>query len=236
MNLKDRAIILEKKLLKENHYIVTCFTEKNGIYSGVVRNNKKLNNPNAEGNLIDFLWNARLHEHLGYLKIETIKSYNAYIISDKTKLYAFNSLVSLLKVFFYEREPHNNLFPKLLDFINGLKGGFSIKKYFLLELDILSESGHHLNLDMCASNGSRENLIYVSPRSGRAVSKESGSMFANKLLELPQFLINECPIKKQDINAAYILTSYFMNRYILLDKPKPPARECFFQHILSRFC
>ena len=103
MNFKDRGIILSKKFLQDNKYIVTIFTEKHGLYSGVVnKSSKKEGSVLSEGNLVDFLWNARLHEHIGYAKIEPIKSFGAHIITNKTKLYAFNSIVSLLKISFCE--------------------------------------------------------------------------------------------------------------------------------------
>ena len=86
MNFRDRAIIISKKPLKEHNYIITVFTEKHGIYSGVMQQyNKKTGDNLAESNLIDFFWNARLHEHIGSAKAELIKSYNTPIMMNKTK-------------------------------------------------------------------------------------------------------------------------------------------------------
>lgn len=232
MNFRDRGIIISKKPLKERSCIITVFTEENGIYSGVLRQYSKKTGDNlAESNLIDFFWNARLHEHIGSAKAELIKSYNAPIMMNKTKLYAFNSIVSLLKTSFCEREPHNNLFPVLLNFIEGLKQNFSFTQYMQLELAILAESGYQLQLDSCAATNSTENLEFVSPKSGRAISKQAGEAYAKKLLKLPKFLLQDIEIDNTAIYDAFRLTSYFFERYIFLNKPQPMARLCFIEHL-----
>ena len=230
MNFKDLGIILSKTPLKERSSIITIFTEKHGIYSGVLKQYSKKSGDNlVEGNLVDFFWNARLHEHIGSAKAELIKSYNAYLMIDKSKLYAFNSIVSILKASFCEREPHNNLFPQLIKFMDTLKQEFSFKNYIKFELEILKESGCQLQLDSCAATGINEELIYVSPKSGQAVSREAGAPYADKLLKLPRFLINDCDLDRHSINDAFKLTSYFFERYILIDKPIPMARSIFME-------
>ena len=232
MNFRDQAIIISKKPLKENSCIITVFTRSHGIYSGVLRQySKKMGDNLAEGNLIDFFWNARLHEHIGSAKAELIKSYNAHIMMDKTKLYAFNSMVSLLKMSFCEREEHNNLFPTLLRFIEGFKQSFSLKDYIELELEILAETGYKLQLNNCAVTNSDQDLYYVSPKSGRAVSSQAGENYADKLLKLPKFLIEDSKINESEIQDAFRLTSYFLERYIFINKPQPLARKNFIEHL-----
>lgn len=234
MNFKDRGIILSKSPLKEKSSIVTIFTENHGIYSGVLKQySKKSGDSLAEGNLVDFFWTARLHEHLGSAKAELVKSYNAYLMTNKTKLYAFNSIVGILKASFCEREPHNNLFPQLILFMEKLKESFAFDEYIKFELEILKESGYQLQLNSCAATGSNEDLIYVSPKSGQAVSRNAGTPYASKLLTLPQFLINKESINLNSINDAFKLTSYFFERYILVDKPNPTARSCFIELMQS---
>ncbi|MCP5369802.1 MAG: DNA repair protein RecO [Rickettsiaceae bacterium] len=234
MNFKDRGIILSKKNLQDNKYIVTIFTEKHGLYSAVVsKSRKKGDNILLEGNLVDFLWSARLHEHLGYAKIESVKSFGCYIINDKIKLYAFNSVVSLLKISFCERESHNNLFPDLLSFMESLKENCCIELYIRLELALLAETGHTLQLDKCAATNSANNLFYVSPKSGRAICKEAGEVFADKMLLLPQFLVSDIAIDYEQLNQAYLLTSYFIDRYILFGRAPPAPREIFYHYMMN---
>lgn len=235
MNLTDRGIIICKTPLKEKSHVVTLFTQNHGIYSGVMRSHisktGKSSSPGImEGNLVDFHWQARLHEHLGTAKCELIRSYNAYLIQDRIKLYAFNSIVSLLKKAFCEREPHNNFFPLLLDYIDKSRSTFCFKRYIKLELAILQESGYGIDLTTCADTGTTENLIYVSPKSGRAVCASSGKPFADKLLPLPQFILDKENIAasqpdKSSIKAMLQLTSYFLGRYIYPNNEMPEARN-----------
>ena len=228
MNFCDQGIIISKRMLKERSYIVTIFTEKHGIYSGVLKQySKKTGDSLVEGNLVDFFWSARLHEHIGSAKAELIKSYNSHIMMDKTKLYAFNSIVSLLKIAFCEREPHNNLFPDLLKFIDSLKQEFSFLEYIKLELSILAEAGYQLQLDRRAASGTNKDLCYVSPKSGKAVSKTEGEPYASKLLKLPKFLNGNSEATKSDIQDALNLTSYFFERYITPNKPQPKEKSRF---------
>lgn len=157
-----------------------------------------------------------------------------------TILYAFNSLVGLLKLAFHEREPHNNLFPLLQTWLDTSGKKFSLYDYVKLELAILAEAGYGLNLDYCAVSGSTEELYYVSPKSGRAVSKEAGLPFAGKLLILPKFLVVKekdiSKISNLEIKQAFDLTTYFINRYFCSNNPPQQvlsARQIFIGHVLS---
>ena len=250
MNFADRGIIIYKTPLKERSHVVTLFTQNHGLYAGVARSttskSKKGSNPGiVEGNLVDFHWQARLHAHLGSAKCELVKSYNSHLMLSKTKLYAFNSLVSLIRCAFCEREPHNSFFPVLLQYMEKANKPFDFRNYIQLELAILQEAGYGLDLSSCTDTGTSENLAYVSPRSGRAVCEASGKPFANKLLPLPQFLLsmnknqldnNENsnpppPLGAKDIRDALRLTSYFLGRYVYPNRESPQPRRQFIELI-----
>jgi DNA repair protein RecO (recombination protein O) len=234
MNFRDQGIIIAKNCFKENTYVVTLFTEKHGLYSGVIKQyGKKNGDVLAESNLVDFFWGARLHEHLGSAKCELIKSYSSFIIQNKTKLYAFNSIVSVIKKAFCEREPHNKFFPKFLNYLDQQKNdqNFSFTDYIKLEIDLLAETGYQLVLDRCVVTGEINDLYYVSPKSGQAVCKKVGEEYANKLLVLPQFLLNSMQPNSEEKKQALQLTSYFLNRYILHDSVIKD-RQNFIEHII----
>ncbi len=234
MNFRDQGIIIAKNYFKENTYVVTLFTEKHGLYSGVIKQyGKKNGDVLAESNLVDFFWGARLHEHLGSAKCELIKSYSSFIIQNKTKLYAFNSIVSVIKKAFCEREPHNKFFPKFLNYLDQQKNdqNFSFTDYIKLEIDLLAETGYQLVLDKCVVTGEINDLYYVSPKSGQAVCKKLGEEYANKLLVLPQFLLNSMQPNSEEKKQALQLTSYFLNRYILHDSVLKD-RQNFIEHLI----
>lgn len=237
MHFRDRGIIIAKRPLKENSAIITLFTELHGLYSGVVKESKKHGSVNQEGNMVDFFWQSRLHEHLGMAKCELIKAYSSFLITDKIKLHAFNSLISLIKIAFHERDSHNNFFPIFADYINNLSKNFNFTEYIKVELAILRESGYGLDLNECAVTGSKDNLHYISPKTGRAVCKSSGEAYHDKLLMLPQFLISDVPVPKitnVQKQEAFNLTTYFFNRYFSQNNKLPPAREVFITLTLAK--
>lgn len=225
MHFEDNAIIIAKRPLKETSLILTVFTESHGLYSAVVKTSKKKSPGLYEVcNMIHFSWSARLHEHIGFAKCEMLKSFSSLIMNDRRKLYAANSLVSLIKIAFIEREPHNDFFLHLLSYLESLSKVFNPADYFKLELELIKQAGYSLDFSECAANGSRENLIYVSPRSGRAVSKEGAVGFESKLLPLPGFFLEHAQATQKEIEEAIKLTSYFLERYIYHDKEPEPRR------------
>lgn len=233
MNFRDIGIIISTRPLKENSIIITLFTQQHGLYSGVVRKSpQKTDFVHQPGNLVDFFWQARLHEHIGSAKCELLKSYSGFLISNKSILYAFNSIISLIKLAFHERETHNNFFPILMEYLDRLIKGFDFKTYIELELAILAESGYGLQLTECAATGSCENLSYVSPKSGKAISKAAGLPYKDKLLLLPAFFtLPSSEITILQKKQAFTLTSYFFNRYFFHNLEQPEARKAFIEHI-----
>ncbi len=238
MHFRDTGIIISSRPLKEGALIVTLFTQNHGLYSGVVRRPiKKADTTHQVGNVVDFFWQARLDEHIGLAKCELVKAYSGLIISNKARLYIFNSIISLIKLAFHEREPHNNFFLILEGYVLKLikltkLTTSELKDYIEFELAILAEAGYGLQLHECGATGSTENLQYVSPRSGKAICYEAGLPYKDKLLALPQFLNSEdiqpTLLQKQQ---AFALTSYFINRYFLHDKAQPAARAALIEYI-----
>ncbi|MGX6960459.1 MAG: DNA repair protein RecO [Rickettsia endosymbiont of Pentastiridius leporinus] len=235
MNIKDIGVIIAKKPLKENTFIITVFTKNHGLYSGVAKeSSKKSKFIYQEGNIVDFLWQARLHEHIGMAKCELIKSYTGHFIMNKAKLYAFNSVTSLIKTLFHEREEHFNFFSFLINYLDNLSKNFCFRDYINFELALLTEMGYELDLTKCGVSHKEQDLTYISPRSGRALSYKVGLPYKDKLLILPKFLLsnnNEIILegKKQALN----LTSYFFNRYLFHNHKQPEARQMFIEYILT---
>jgi DNA repair protein RecO (recombination protein O) len=236
MNFCDIGIIISLKPLKENLDIMVIFTKDHGLYSAIVRRALRKNYIiNQTGNLVDFFWKARLREHIGVAKCELIKSYCGFFINDKIKLFAFNSIIDLVKFAFHDGAPNNDFFVIFKKYLDSLTKNFSIIDYFKFELDILTHSGYGLALDVCAVTGSKNDLCYVSPKSGRAISSSAGLEFADKLLLLPKFLYEaQSEITFKDKKQAFLLTSYFFNRYFFHNCTQPESRKVFFEHIIMQ--
>lgn len=229
MKVQGRAIIISKRLLEENSAIVNIFSKDHGLYSGVVSRLKGKSGIDIHqiGNLVDFHWNARLEKHIGTLRCELVTSYSSKLMYDKHKLYSLNSLLSILSSSLRPHDKHPNLFDEVMNYIDKLASSkFSFLDYIKLELSILSEVGYSLDISRCCSSGSMEDLIYVSPKSGRAVSRGAGAPYANKLLPLPSFLASEYePENGEEVRIAFDLTGYFFKRYIFKDGAEPAQRE-----------
>jgi len=235
MNIKDIGVIIAKKPLKENTFIITVFTKNHGLYSGVAKeSSKKSKFIYQEGNVVDFLWQARLHEHIGLAKCELIKSYTGHFIMSKAKLYAFNSVISLIKELFHEREEHYNFFSALINYLDDLSKHFSFRDYINFELALLAEMGYELDFTKCGVSGVTQDLAYVSPKSGIALSLEVGKPYKDKLLILPKFLLSDNnEITLEEKKQALSLTSYFFNRYLFHNHKQPEARQSFVDYTLN---
>lgn len=229
MKISGRAIIISKRLLEENSAIITLFSQENGIYSGVVSKlqSKSGTDIHQIGNLVDFHWNARLSAHIGILRCELVKSYSSKLMQNKHKLYSLNSLLSVISSSLKPHENYPLLFDETISYIENLiLGQFSFLDYIKLELFILSQVGYSLDISRCCSSGALEDLVYVSPKSGRAVSRIEGEPYASKLLPLPSFLTQEHePEMVEEIRKAFDLTGYFFKRYIFKDGSEPIYRE-----------
>ncbi|MES2215101.1 MAG: DNA repair protein RecO [Pseudomonadota bacterium] len=231
MQIKDIAIIIQKRPLKEKSAIITVFTKNHGLYAGVVRDvTGKMSAIYQPGNVVDFTWNARLDEHIGTTKCELLSS-NVHFMQNKSKLYALSSILSVTLASLRERSNHNHFFMHLEDYIARGSEPFSFMDYAYLENALLTETGYGLDLGSCAVNGSTSDLAYVSPKSGRAVSRTAGEAYKDKLLKLPECFLNATePKTSEDFGQVLDLLLYFFQRYIF-GKNEPLPRKIFAEHV-----
>ena len=161
-------------------------------------------------------WRARLSEHLGGFNVELIEAHAARALDDAAALAAIGSLAGLARLL-PERDPHPQLYAAALHVI----GAFDAPRLWpaLLvrwELLLLQELGFGLDLSECAATGGDSELVYVSPRSGRAVSREAGQPYDAKLLKLPAFLReDDAASGESDLLSGFALTGYFLERDVL---------------------
>ena len=190
MRWADDGIFLSGRPHGETSVIANIFTRANGRTHGLVKGgrSRRIRPLLQTGNGLRVEWRARLEDQLGVYTVELTDPAAARILDDKLALAGMNAVAALLQVL-PERDPH----PKLFDAVNeclaqagGAAFPASIARF---ELTLLDELGFGLDLSKCAATGSAENLIYVSPRSGQAVSQDAGEPYRDKLLPLPAFLL-----------------------------------------------
>lgn len=225
MQLTDLAIFLSAKKHGENNAIASILTKQHGLYNGIIKgvNNKKLNSLYQPGNIINFLWKARLPEHLGLLQFELIEALPYDILSDRVKLFAFSGMCNILSQVLPERVPEERLFIEfrhIVAFANETENSW-LARYVMFELLLLFELGFGLDLNECAVTGELEDLCYVSPKSGRAVSKKVGKPYHDKLFLLPKFFVNHTyleDITKSELKEGLTITGYFIEKHLLTPK------------------
>ena len=231
MEWKDVGIVLGLRRHGEGSGVLEAMTQAHGRHLGLVRGARSLKGGavHQPGNVVSLVWRARLDEHLGAYQAEAIDMRAGRLIDDARALAGLNVICALLRLA-PERDPHPHWFQQALETLDALETPRAGAALAAFELLSLGESGFPLDLTSCAATGSRENLIYVSPRSGRAVSGEAGAPYRDRLLKLPRFLLDaDAPVGEDDLAAAFALTGYFLNRDIFAPRglSLPDARKVF---------
>ena len=220
MKWQDTGIVVSTKKYGESSLILNLFTENHGLHSGLIKfsNSKKIRNMFQVGNICVVEWTGRLEDQLGYYKSEIEKSVSHNIINNSLKIDVLISLSSLLNKLLADRQVHSSLFLNTINFIHYLNNDekYWMLKYIRWELKFLSELGFGLDLSKCAVTGSTNNLQFISPKSGRAVSAEGAGEWRNKLFILPKFFLldNEFTDDKSELLKGIKITTFFLNRYV----------------------
>ena len=230
MDWSDEGIFLSAKPLGEANAVAELFTLGHGRHLGLVRGgrSRRMRPLLQPGNLLVVTWRARLSEHLGGFTVELIEAHAGHILDDPRALAAIGSLAGLARLL-PERDPHPALYAATLRILRAFDDA-SLWPTLLVrwELQLLQELGFGLDLSECAATGVDADLAYVSPRSGRAVSRDAGQPYCSKLLKLPAFLLNDAtPAGEGDIAAGFALTGHFLERDVLEPHglTMPQARE-----------
>ena len=228
MDWRDEGIVLSFRKHGESAVIAHLLTQHHGRHAGLVRggNSTKMRGVLQQGNELSVQWRARLEDHLGSFAIEFQEGHAARVLSDPGRLSAMLSACALVDLCLPEREPHPDIFATLRALLLALPDAAWAAEYVAWELSLLAELGFGLDLSMCAASGATTDLIYVSPKSGRAVSAVAGENFKDKLLPLPQFLVGKEVVEPRDIADGLRLTGYFLDRHVLAPNAKllPDAR------------
>lgn len=237
---QDLAIIIDNKKYGENSAIVTVLTKDNGLYRGfVTAGYSGKNRPIYQiGNYVDLIWRARLHEQLGYFTAELSLSVAAQLIFDAKRLAALAAIAALIAETLPEREPNYDIYKKMYNFTQLLlvNNNDWIKYYVEFEIELIKNLGFEIDFSKCVASGVKEDLIYVSPKSGCAVSKDAGEPYKNKLLKLPRFLKGDNDNLSNDcIKNGLILTGFFLQKYHFAAKFRgmPFARTHFVDLIMK---
>ncbi|QPC93963.1 DNA repair protein RecO [Mesorhizobium sp. INR15] len=233
MEWRDEGIILGTRKHGETSAILEVMTRAHGRHLGLVRGgrSRKQQPVLQPGNRVDLLWRARLDEHLGTFQAEAIEMNAARLMDSAVAVYGLQTMAAHLRLL-PERDAHQGLYETLGVMIVHLDdadaAGELVARFELLVLD---ELGFGLDLSQCAATGVRQDLAYVSPKSGRAVSREAGAPWHDKMLALPAFLQRGSGLRADPaaIEDAFRLSGFFFARHVYEPRgiEEPGARTGF---------
>ena len=238
MEWSDTGIVLSARRHGENAAVVSLLTEHYGRHAGLVqgargRRGRGLYQP---GNTLAARWQARLAEHLGRYTCELMRAQSSVLLDDPPRLAALAAVCALTEATLPERHPYPQVYGALKHLLDALEASEGWAETVVRwELVLLAELGFGLDLTACAVTGAVDDLAYVSPRSGRAVSREAATPYAQKLLPMPRFLAHpgSDQASAADVVAGLRLTGWFFEKHVFAGQrgSMPPARERFIDRL-----
>jgi DNA repair protein RecO (recombination protein O) len=220
MQWTDQGIVIGTRRHGETSLIVELMTRGHGRHLGLVRGgrSRRLRPVLQAGNSVTATWRARLDEHLGHYTVEPAVDRAARLMENAAAIYGMQATAALLRLL-PEREAH----PRLFEYTAAILEAFDDPRLAAaliarFEMLLLEDLGFGLDLEQCAVTGSNDDLAYVSPKTGRAVTRSAGEDYRSRLLPLPPFLVGVAaadPPSAAEIGEAFRLTGYFLSRHVL---------------------
>ena len=216
MQWSGEGLLIGVRRHGETSVIAEVMVAQKGRTLGLIRGGRstKLAATLQAGNTVQVTWRARLEQHLGTFTIELIDARAADLIADRTRLYACQLLCDHLRLL-PERDPHDRLLAAAVNALDEKPARDLAIELARFELALLDDLGFGLDLGACAVTGTTDDLTHVSPKTGRAVSREPAKPYCDRLLVLPQFLISAtAPVLPGDIVHAFRLTGHFLHMHV----------------------
>ena len=233
MQWSDDGLVIGLRRHGETSVILELMTAAHGRHLGLVHGgrSRRMQPMLQPGNTLHATWRARLDESLGTYAVEPARLDASRLMGSALALYGIGHMAALLRLL-PERDPHEGLFEAAQVLVAHLDDSHVAPALMVrFELAILVELGFGLDLSACAATGTREALVYVSPKSGRAVSAAAGAPYRDRLLPLPAFLRErspDTPLLQPDaeaIRAGFSLTGYFLRQHIWEPRAIAPPEE-----------
>ncbi|MEM8870211.1 MAG: DNA repair protein RecO [Pseudomonadota bacterium] len=243
MEWREQGVLLSVRPHGETAAIIEVLTEARGRHAGIVRggNGRRIKPILQPGAQLDLTWRARLEDHLGSFTAEPVFA-RAALMSDRLALAGLSAATALIRLAWAERQAHPALYRDTEALLDRMEVGDEWLAYYVgWELHLLSTLGFGLDLRACAVTGATEELIYVSPKSGRAVGAVAGADWSDRLLPLPAFLrpeVSEAPITAQDLRDGLRTSGYFLTQWLFpaLNKSGPPPARDRLLRAVNKLC
>ncbi len=230
MEWQDDAFVLSARAHGETGAIVELLTAAHGKFAAHVAGgaSRKMKSYMQAGARVIAAYRARIEGQLGSVTLEPVGEGPAALFDDPLALAGLASAAAIAAGALPEREPHPGAFHALEVLIEALAHpGVWPAVYVRFEAGLLQDLGFELDLSRCTVTGGVDDLVYVSPRTGRAVSREAGEPYKDRLLPLPPFLLSaQGGLGEGDVGKGLDLTGHFLEQYVFgpMNRPLPPAR------------
>jgi DNA repair protein RecO (recombination protein O) len=231
MEFHEEAFVLSARAHGDTGVVADLLTETHGRHAAYVAGgaSRKMKPFLQPGSRVIADYRARTSDHLGSARLEAVGEGASALFEDSMALTGLAAATAVTQGALPEREAHPGAF---LAF-EALMGAFQIPEvwpaiFVRFEAGLLEDLGFGLDLSRCAATGTMDDLIYVSPRTGRAVSREAGAPYADKMLKLPPFMLGaQAGLGEGDVGAGLDLTGHFLEQFVFnpQNKPLPPARD-----------
>lgn len=223
MRLLTQAIVCVVRPHGEHGAIVRALTPADGIQAGYVRGgrSRRLRPILLPGNLVQAEYRARTDDQLAQLSVELAAS-RAPLLGEALPAAAIEWATALAAIALPEGQAYPRLYEALDGFLTAVEASPSARSWapslVRYELLLLAELGFGLDLSECAATGTREDLAFVSPKSGRAVSAGAAGAYRDRLFPLPPLLLGPGAADWPDIMAGLRVTGHFLARDILIER------------------
>jgi DNA repair protein RecO (recombination protein O) len=240
MDWEAPAIVLEARPFAEGDAVATVMTEEHGAHRGLARGGTSRGRAGLwqPGNLVQVRWVGRLSDQLGSFSAEMIHPAAAMAMDDALALSMLTAACSVAQGALPEREAHPRVFDGLLHLLARLPLGSAVlAEQIRWEAMLLADLGYGLDLSRCAVTGAMTDLVWVSPKSGHAVSEAGAGIWTHRLLRLPALLLSEDVGIAQDWRDGLALTGHFLARDVfgLQHKPLPSPRKALYDRVATMF-
>ncbi|MBS0331241.1 MAG: DNA repair protein RecO [Proteobacteria bacterium] len=230
MEFEDDAFVLSARAHGESGAIVELLTASHGKYLAHVAGgaSRRMKPFLQAGAPVAARYRARVADQLGSAALEPQGQGPAALFDDPLALAGLAAAAAVAAGALPEREPHPGAYLAFAALAQSLAATDLWPAVFVrFEAGLLQELGFGLDLSKCAATGVTDDLVYVSPKSGRAVSRAAGDPYRDRMLMLPPFLLSaQSRLAPGDIKAGFDLTAHFLEAFIFnpLNRPLPPAR------------
>ena len=243
----DEGLVIGVRTYGETSVILDLLTPERGRHLGMVLGgrSRRLRPLLQPGNSLMATWRARIDEHLGTFTVETLRMRAGQIMESAAALHALNHLCAMVRLL-PERDPHPDLYRTFEDMLDRLDDRAGMPPMMVrFELLMLTELGFGLDLERCGATGTREDLAFVSPRTGRAVCRLAGTPYRDRILALPAFLMAgesdprpesaRQPVSQEDLRQGFLLTEHFLKRDVFAPRglEMPIDRQAYLTDVLA---